>query len=401
MIALIIAPVFFAILTFLFIRNIKFFKKTRNRYRKFLTFACIIILFIMPLTIFAGFLLPDGDLKRIFTIIGNGYLGFIIYLFLGVLFADIVRFIIKLFLKAKYKDKLAKQITNIFVVLFTVIMGVYGIFNAHNLKVKTYDVDTFKSSTVDDLNIVLISDLHLGYNLGEREMTNMVNKINQLHPDLVLLAGDIFDNDFSAIESPDVVASVLNGINSKYGNFAVYGNHDIDEKIFCGFTFKNGEKKKEASASENMNEFVKSAGFTLLYDEYIKINDEKGHTVCYVYGRPDYAKPNFGNTSRIDAKDITNNIDNSKYIICLEHEPTDLNELSKAGVDLDLNGHTHKGQIWPGTLTIDFFWENSYGLLKVNDMIDIVTSGVGLFGPNMRVGSNAEIANIYVHFLAN
>ena len=82
----------------------------------------------------------------------------------------------------------------------------------------------------------------------------------------------------------------------------------------------------------------------------------------------------------------------------LDHEPSELKELSEAGVDIDLCGHTHDGQMFPGNLVTKLFWENSCGYLKKGEMHNIVTSGIGLFGPNMRVGTKAEICSVKVHF---
>ena len=91
-------------------------------------------------------------------------------------------------------------------------------------------------------------------------------------------------------------------------------------------------------------------------------------------------------------------MDQSKPIIVLDHEPRQLRELSDAGVDIDLCGHTHDGQTFPGNLIIKLFWENPCGYLEKDGMHNIVTSGVGVFGPNMRVGTRAEICRIIVHF---
>ena len=82
----------------------------------------------------------------------------------------------------------------------------------------------------------------------------------------------------------------------------------------------------------------------------------------------------------------------------LEHEPRQLQELADAGVDAQLCGHTHDGQMFPGNLTIKLLWENAYGYKKKDGMHGIVTSGVGVFGPNMRVGTKSEIYDIHMTF---
>ena len=82
----------------------------------------------------------------------------------------------------------------------------------------------------------------------------------------------------------------------------------------------------------------------------------------------------------------------------IDHQPKELQELADAGVDLDLCGHTHDGQMFPGNLTVRLMWENACGYLKKDDMHNIVTSGVGVFGPDMRVGTIAEICSVTVKF---
>ena len=95
---------------------------------------------------------------------------------------------------------------------------------------------------------------------------------------------------------------------------------------------------------------------------------------------------------------LTASMDSAKPIIVIDHEPKELQELSDAGVDLDLSGHTHDGQMFPGNLTIKLMWENACGYLKKGNMHSIVTSGVGVFGPKMRVGTKNEVCNITVTF---
>ncbi len=109
-------------------------------------------------------------------------------------------------------------------------------------------------------------------------------------------------------------------------------------------------------------------------------------------------RPGRGIEVRKSAKEVTDGMDQEKPIIVLDHEPKELEELSEAGVDLDLSGHTHDGQMFPGNLVTRLMWENSYGYLKKGDMHNIVTSGVGVFGPYMRVGTKAEICVVNVQF---
>ena len=391
MLALAFAIPAYILLIFIFYKQVRYINKY-FRGSKLLIALSAIYLLISPLSIPAAFFSPRGTLlRRILSNIGNYWMGFNLHFVLAMGVCFLIRLIVKLVKKDKYNLRLAQKITNVAVVSLTILMSVYGIVNAQNLKVTTYDVTVDKSSKQDELNVVLIADLHLGYSVGVKQMERMVNKINELQPDVVVVAGDIFDNEFSAIYNPVRLAEILRGINSKYGVYAVYGNHDIEEDILCGFTFSDDDVTQVTSIKE-MDDFIENCGFTFLYDEAILINDD-----FYIYGRPDEERPNFGNDSRLEAEKITEGLDLSKLIICVDHEPHDQKKLSAAGVDVDLNGHTHAGQLFPGNIIINFFWDIAYGYKNFDGMHNIVTSGVGLFGPNMRTFTKAEIAQVKIH----
>ena len=395
MLAFIIAPFFIALLVLVFIRTIKHINTYKLPGLKVVEYLFGLLLFGGLCSIIIGFILPTNIvLKRVFTKIGYYWLGLILYLFVGLTIALLTRVIVWIFKRKQYNKKIARDITTIFVIAFTIIMSIYGITNAHKLRVTNYEVSVNKESKLEELNVVLIADLHLGYNVGIDEMQDMVEKINNQKPDVVVVAGDIFDNEYDALENPEILARVLSNINAKYGKYAIFGNHDIEEKILVGFTFDYSDEAKEnASADERMIKFISDSDFKLLYDSYELIGDD-----IYIYGRPDAHKFNLGNKERKSPTSITENLDKTKTIICLDHQPGELTELANAGVDIDLSAHTHNGQIWPGTISIKWIWKNAYGLKQIGNMKSIVTSGVGLFGVNMRTGCYPEIVYIKINF---
>lgn len=271
------------------------------------------------------------------------------------------------------------------------VLSAWGAYNARIIQVTPYEITVNKDGgRLENLNVVLAADLHLGYNIGTAHMMQMVDKINEQNADLVVFAGDIFDNEYEALDDPEELIAVLQKIQSKHGVYACYGNHDVEEKILAGFTF-GGNKKKESSIQ--MDEFLERAGIHLLQDEAVLIDDS-----FYLYGRPDAQRPGRGINMRKTAAELMGELDTEKPVIVIDHEPKELQELADAGVDIDLCGHTHDGQMFPANLITALMWENSYGYLKKDHMHTIVTSGVGLFGPNMRVGTIAEISPITVHF---
>ena len=356
-----------------------FTKLGNNNYFKY---SILIIQMFFSLTLFIAMFIPNGYIKRLFNILGNYYLGLMIYTAIVL----VLLLILKLIFKGVNISNNTYGIVGFISIILVFSITIYGTINSDIIHTTKYDVSINKKSSIKDLNIVMIADLHLGYNKGLNMIKKMVKKINEEKPDIVLIAGDIFDNNYDSLSNPKEMISEFRKIKTKYGVYSVYGNHDIDEKILFGFTFKD---KNDKHSDTRMDKFLKKANIKLLKDDYILLDNS-----IYIYGRPDYAK----SKGRKSVDEVVKKLDKTKPIIVVDHEPKELKELDKVGVDLDLSGHTHDGQIFPLSLLVKIPFDNSYGLKKYNNMTSIVTSGVGLFGPNMRVLTKAEITSIKVSF---
>ena len=399
MIAIYLAPAYLAVCAYILFRTIHWIQVLHSIFQNVWVCRGIgLIYFFVVFSILIAFMAPASGFRRFMKLLSNYWLGVLVYTIMTVGIADGLRLLIKYPLKnvafpgreLLFSNVGTAVVGAVCAVIITTV-SIYGMINAGNIQTTKYDISIDKKAgKLDSLNVVLIADLHLGYNIGCRHMEKMVEKINAQNPDLVVVAGDIFDNEYEALENPDRLAAILRGIQSKYGVYACYGNHDIQEKILAGFTF-GGKEKKESSVK--MDEFLEKAGMTLLRDEYVLIDDS-----FYLYGRPDYERPGRGIDERKSPQEIMADLDLSLPVLVIDHEPRELQELADAGVDADLCGHTHDGQLFPGNLTIKLMWENACGYLKKGDMHSIVTSGVGLFGPNMRVGTKSEICDITIHF---
>src|SRR5699024_8690282 len=122
--------------------------------------------------------------------------------------------------------------------------SVYGIFHAHDTKVTSYSVTVDKSCAGrDSLKIALIADTHLGYSVGVPELQKAADLINEMQPDVIALAGDIFDNDYDALDDPDRLIEIFQSMKSTYGIYACYGNHDVPEKLLAGFRLNTDSDK--------------------------------------------------------------------------------------------------------------------------------------------------------------
>lgn len=394
MIFLFLLPFYLGVSSYMMFRFFYWMKHCNHRFNwlRFKVPFAVVYLF-MALSPVIAFLLPKSAVAIVIRRISTYWIGIMLYSLLYVVLFDLLRLIAK---HTKLKNTLLFSRGSVIsigsvVVACAVVTCLYGIFNARNIKVNEYSVTVNKSCGSDKhLKAVLVADLHMGYAIGVDHITNMVEKINQQDADIVIIAGDIFDNSYDGMDDPESIKAQLKSIKSKYGVYAVYGNHDIDEKILMGFTFDWGGKQLH---NEKMTNFMKECNIKLINDESVLINDE-----FYLVGRRDTDKPGTEDGTRAEVSELTKDLDKTKPIFVLSHEPDELQKTADAGADIDFSGHTHDGQLFPGNLTIGLFWENPCGMIKKDNMYSIVTSGVGVYGTFMRVGTDAEICSVDIDF---
>lgn len=394
MIFLFLLPFYLGVSSYMMFRFFYWMKHCNHRFNwlRFKVPFAVVYLF-MALSPVIAFLLPKSAVAIVIRRISTYWIGIMLYSLLYVVLFDLLRLIAK---HTKLKNTLLFSRGSVIsigsvVVACAVATCLYGIFNARNIKVNEYSVTVNKSCGSDKhLKAVLVADLHMGYAIGVDHITNMVEKINEQDADIVIIAGDIFDNSYDGMDDPEGIKAQLKSIKSKYGVYAVYGNHDIDEKILMGFTFDWGGKQLH---NEKMTNFMKECNIKLINDESVLINDE-----FYLVGRRDTDKPGTEDGTRAEISELTKDLDKTKPIFVLSHEPDELQKTADAGADIDFSGHTHDGQLFPGNLTIGLFWENPCGMIKKDNMYSIVTSGVGVYGTFMRVGTDAEICSVDIDF---
>lgn len=394
MIFLFLLPFYLGVSSYMMFRFFYWMKHCNHRFNwlRFKVPFAVVYLF-MALSPVIAFLLPKSAVAIVIRRISTYWIGIMLYSLLYVVLFDLLRLIAK---HTKLKNTLLFSRGSVIsigsvVVACAVATCLYGIFNARNIKINEYSVTVNKSCGSDKhLKAVLVADLHMGYAIGVDHITNMVEKINQQDADIVIIAGDIFDNSYDGMDDSEGIKAQLKSIKSKYGVYAVYGNHDIDEKILMGFTFDWGGKQLH---NEKMTNFMKECNIKLINDESVLINDE-----FYLVGRRDTDKPGTEDGTRAEISELTKDLDKTKPIFVLSHEPDELQKTADAGADIDFSGHTHDGQLFPGNLTIGLFWENPCGMIKKDNMYSIVTSGVGVYGTFMRVGTDAEICSVDIDF---
>lgn len=326
-------------------------------------------------------------------ITGNYFLGIFLYTLVIILLADFGRILLKYVFHVSWiHSRTAFTVAGAICALLILLLNACGIFHAKYIKTTSYDVIINKTIPErTSMKIVLLADTHFGYNAGVLHARELVRKINKQKPDLVCIAGDIFDNEYDAVRNPEKLEKTLRGIKSTYGVYACWGNHDLNEEILAGFTFKHKDGDLSDIKDPRMKKFLEDSNIHILEDESVLINDQ-----FYVIGRKDASLTEKIDETRKAPAQLTEKLDRDKPIIMIDHQPKELQELADAGVDLDLCGHTHNGQTFPGNFTIKLMWENPCGLLSKDNMTNITTSGAGVWGPAMRIGTDSEICSINI-----
>ncbi|MBS6502277.1 MAG: metallophosphoesterase [Clostridium sp.] len=314
------------------------------------------------------------NLTNFLYLAGSYWMGLLMYTLLTFPIIGIINIIVsKSHLSNNLTDKYYIYQTLLITVIF-IIITIVGSFNAKSSYVKSFDIDIDKQALKEPINVVMVSDIHLGNIIKNKRLSNMVKEINDLNPDIVIIAGDIIDSDIKPFLANNMGIE-FSKIKSTYGTYAVLGNHDLMTK-----------------AENQIVNILEENSVKVLRDESILINDS-----LYIIGRDDITINRFSENDRASLLDLTHNLDNSKAMIVIDHNPKYIDESLNAGIDLQLSGHTHKGQIAPGNLVTDKIFEVDYGYLKKDNLNVIVSSGYGTWGPPIRIGSRSEIIQINLH----
>lgn len=260
--------------------------------------------------------------------------------------------------------------------LFLAALLLRGSWNAWSPVIRTYRVQIPKQAgNRNKLRIAMASDLHLGNIVGKRHLARLVNKVEQIEPDLILLPGDILDDDIEPFNRKNM-SEVLGKLKAPLGVYAVTGNHEYI-----------GRKVPEFIVA------MKAIGIRVLMDESILINDS-----FYIIGRKDKASGGFGGDKRKPIHELIAPLDRSFPLIMLDHQPSDIAKAAENGIDLSVSGHTHRGQMMPNHFITKRMFELDWGYLKKGALHAIVSSGFGTWGPPIRIGSRSEVIHIEVEF---
>ena len=302
--------------------------------------------------------------------LGSFWLAAMVYFLFAVVLVDILRLVNAIV--PFIPDSLSGEAVAFAVCSMVFFVVLLGYFNARSPRIKVLDLAIPKNShNRKELNVVVASDIHLGTIICKSRLERIVSQINALQPDVVLLPGDVVDEDIGPVIRQNL-GETLRKINSRLGVFAVTGNHEYIGGV------------------EEACRYLGDHGITMLRDESVMIDDR-----VYIVGREDRS---IGSGRRKSLDDLLLRVDKSFPVILMDHQPFRLEEAENAGVDLQLSGHTHHGQLWPFNFITKKVYELSWGYKKKGNTHVYVSCGVGTWGPPVRTGNRPEIINMKLRF---
>lgn len=311
--------------------------------------------------------------------IGAIWFAFLVYFILVLFGLDLIRLMesffhfLPRFIYNNYEQ--TKKITAIAVILLVSIIVLFGSLNKRDITIKTLNLTLPKGDgKLSELNIVMAADLHLSPIDGEKLLSRIVDKINTVNPELILLAGDIVDDKAEVLTARGIGES-FKKLKPKYGIYAINGNHEFINEV--GASVK----------------YMQKYGMNVLRDDFLLIDGS-----FYLVGREDVVMERFTGRKRKPLEKIVQTIQTDHPRIVLDHTPVKLEQAVENGIDLQLSGHTHHGQIWPGNIITNMIYELSWGYKRKGNTQYYVTSGAGTWGPPVRTGSKSEIVNIKITF---
>ncbi|MGD0341448.1 MAG: metallophosphoesterase [Bacteroidales bacterium] len=338
-----------------------------------------VIFIVLAITFIAAKFLESRH-SSVFTdalnIIGGFWLGFMLYAIMFFLISDIVFIFLRISGLLGSGNILSFRRWVLYITSgLSVLLITCGFIIAIIPVVKEYNITINKPvDGTNKLRVAAVSDIHLGSIIRKRSITKLSVMLKEMHPDVIFLLGDIVDGELGPVLRDDLL-KYFKSPETADGLYAITGNHE----------FIGGAKRTIP--------YIESKGIRNLKDEVVILPGG-----IQVVGRIDRDSRRFYGKERMPLEELMKGIDHSRPIILLDHQPYHLDETEKYGIDLQLSGHTHNGQMWPLNYLTRRIYELSYGYLKKGNSQIIVSSGFGLWGPRVRLGSRSEVLLINIEF---
>lgn len=314
------------------------------------TFSLVISLFARNVDI------PVSLSKGLFNI-GSVWLVFTLYMVMALLATDIIRVF------APFTKSIGFGIS----LGFTICLLAYGYINYKHPEINYIDIRLKKPLQGDPMKVVAISDVHLGNGTRKPQLKKFVEMINAENPDLIVIGGDLIDNSLLPLYQQNM-AEELNLLKAPMGIYLAPGNHE----------YISGMKECER--------FLKYTPIHLLRDSVVTLPNG-----LQIAGRDDRS-----NRRRMSISDLMKKTDPNNPILLIDHQPYEIAEKDSLAIDIQFSGHTHRGQVWPLNLLVDNMYEQSHGYRQWKNSHVYVSSGLSLWGPPFRIGTQSDMAVITI-----
>jgi predicted MPP superfamily phosphohydrolase len=352
--------------------------------------AYTVVFWTIALSFFGGRLFErflPSVLSDLLIWMGSFWIGAMIYFLMAVALLDLLRLanhFLPFFPAVITKNySQAKYITAASILGLVGLLLLAGHINSVMPRIKKLNLQVArKAAKLDSLNIVAVSDVHLGTIVGRSRLDHIVSEINSLDPDLVLMPGDIFDEDVTRVFKQNL-GEALRNIRSRFGVYAVTGNHE------------------QYGGADRACTYLTEHSITVLRDQSVKIADSfflVGREDRSMMGRENRSMDRRDGRQRKSLSELMAAVDKNYPVILMDHQPFGLNEAVLQGVDLQISGHTHYGQLWPFNYIVRSIYEVPWGYKKIVNTHFYVSDGVGTWGPPVRIGNRPEIVQILLNF---
>jgi uncharacterized protein len=340
-----------------------------------------VVFFFLALSYLAGRIIENfwiGQPATFLIWVGSFWLAAMLYFFMILALIDLVRLanLALPVIPASWLNDIGKTRLMLFRGSITIVslMIIFGHINTWYPVTNRLQVDlNGKNSEMNSVSLLLVSDIHLGTLTSKNRIRKMVDKINALEPDIILLAGDILDEDVGPVIHRDL-GSAIKDLRAPLGVYGITGNHEYIGGV------------------DEATDYLSSHGIHLIRDSVVKINNS-----FYLAGREDLAINQFTGRKRKNVEELLEMAGDDLPVILLDHQPFNLDRSAAAGADFQLSGHTHHGQLWPFNFITRAIYSISRGFGVIDGMKVYVSNGVGTWGPPVRIGSRPEIVLIQVN----
>lgn len=343
----------------------------KKTHREVFSLFFLVLLLIYPITSFLSHSKLAPDITGLLNL-GYMVMPYLLYLFIAVLAIDIIllaAYLLRILPSMSFKSYRARNTFLLVALLVPLATVIEGIINHNTLRIKGYDIEVpAKKSKLDSLRIAFAADFHIEGPEDEGVVREFTRKTKAQKPDIVLLGGDIFENDRSDIDLSFLKKYFLS-IDAQYGIYTVFGNH-------------------EYHADYDMKELFEKLGIKVLLDEVIAFED-----AFYLIGRSDKRS-----RKRKELSELLCSVKRQLPVILLDHRPEELKDLKNRDIDIMFSGHTHRGQLFPFNFIVKWIYGHSYGHKRIGNANVFVTSGVQTWGPGVRTVGTSQIMMIDVAF---